>query len=197
MLELFYRSHCIKNLPLSNWLQALVSFSNTYAWFKQRISCMRPKIRPFILLSGKLMKYGFISWLSFFFFSHALRQAVSGPQSPIDLRSVDGGHKALSHCCSSRTGTASMNPLTSLNYGKKVQFAKHRLALDWHSHTQLCSLSLFCAHTHTHKQTRKCQPLPNRTNDLPIFIELLMEKQTQWSDKGCVHTAHKYSLVLC
>lgn len=71
LIKLFCReninhSHRIKSFSLSNWLRGLVSFPNTSASFNQRISCMQPKIRPFILLSGKLMKYGFISWLRFF-----------------------------------------------------------------------------------------------------------------------------------
>lgn len=114
------------------------------------------------------MKYGFISWLSFF----SYRQAVSGPHSPIDRRSVKGGCKALRFCCSSRTRAGRVWPVrTHWPRWTTEKGPVCRATTGTPTHIQLCSLSL--SHTHIlSPTTRKCQLLPNSTDDLPILIEL-------------------------
>ncbi len=111
----------------------------------------------------------------FWLFSLTDRQSL-GLTLPLILHSAKGGCKALRFCCSSRMSAGWVRPHEPTDLAepqKKVQFAKHRLALDWHSHTHSALLPLSLAHTHTFSPTtRKCQLLPNSTDDLPILIEL-------------------------
>jgi len=141
---------------------------------------MQPKIRPFILLSGKLMKYGFISWLSFF--SH--RQTVSGPHSPIDLHSIKGGCKALSFCCSSRTSAGRAWPLwTHWPRWTTEKGPVCRATTGTPTHIQLCSLRLFYTHSLPHPRLGNASSCQIARMICPYSLSCPVEKQTQWLTK--------------
>lgn len=92
---------------------------------------------------------------------------------------------------------ASMNPLTSLNHGKRSSLQSNDS--PWTgtpTHIQLCSLCLFHTHTLSHPRLGNASSCQIARMICPYSLSCPVEKQTQWSDKDGVQTAHKYFFVL-